>query len=597
MEHRRDDPAGPGFDARTRVLLDLARAAWTPGNTGSTLGPVLEAGAELLEAERVSFWRLDAVRQTLRPEHVYLRSAGRHLTEPLDLSGPESPSLGTHALEARMHLFGREVGVLRFEPADAAARPFSDGDRTVAAALADLASLALDRWQRRMTEERLAYASLHDPLTDLPNRRLFTERVERSIRALDRRSGLVAVLLLDLDRFHRVNESLGPEAGDQVLIAVARAVTSVLRPADLPGRLDGDHFAVLLERLDEPWEAIAVAERVQHALGGPLILAGTPLRITASIGVALTDGSRPRGAEELLADAEQAVRKAKQRGRARFEVFESAMRPELLERMEMGWALRDALAAGQLRVAYQPEVSLRDGRLLGAEALLRWQRPGRPEVVAADFVELAESGGLIETFGAFVLREACRAARGWRREAGGEHLVVRVNLSAPQFERSDLVATVAAALAEAELPAHALCLEITESVLMSHAPASLETLTRLKALGVALAVDDFGIGYSSLAYLRRFPVDALKIDRGFVAGLGADAAELPIVQAVLGLGQALRLDVVAEGVERPAQAEALRTLGCERAQGFLFGPAEPAEEIRARLLRSASAGVAPWAPR
>ena len=336
---------------------------------------------------------------------------------------------------------------------------------------------------------------------------------------------------------------------------------------------------MLIDRLDEPWEAIAVAERLQQALGRSHPREHTPALPTASIGVALTDGSQSISAALLLREADIALARAREGGPGRYEVFESAMRKDVLERMSLGWALRDALQAGQLALEFQPEVSLSTHRLLGVEALLRWDRPGHGRLGAEVFGALAESSGLIVPIGTWVLGEACRRARGWREDPRAANLLLRVNLSARQFERPDVVDTVSAALRDSGLPAEALCLEITETILMSDAPAALRTLTALKALGVELAIDDFGIGYSSLAYLKRFPVDTLKIDRSFVAGLGTDPLDLPIVQAVLSLGHTLGLEVVAEGVETPLQEKTLKALGCERAQGFLYARSQRPEDV------------------
>jgi Amt family ammonium transporter len=480
-------------------------------------------------------------------------------------------------LDAPVRLAGRLAGILRHERVGEPARPFTADDARLAEALADLVALALEAWQRQEAEERLAQASLHDPLTDLPNRRLFLERVDRSLRGLDRRGGgLLAVLSVDVD------DPAGTKAGrerDERLLAVAKAITGVLRPADTPARLEGDGFGVLIDRLDEPWEAIAVAERVLSALGRPVAAPGGPLLPAASVGIALADGSHPTSAEGLLHDANLARARARNQGGWRYEVFDTTLRRDVLDRMSLGWALRDALPAGQLVLEYQPERSLHTRRLLELEALLRWDRPGHGRLPAGAFLDLAESSGLIVPIGSWVLREACRRVQGWRRDPRAAHLGVRVNLSARQFERPDLPETVAAALEESGLRAEALCLEITETVLMGNAPAALGILTALKALGVRLAIDDFGTGYSSLAYLKRFPVDTLKIDRSFVEGLGTDPIDLPIVKAVMSLGQTLGLEVVAEGVDRPLQEQTLRALGCDRVQGFLFGRALPPEEV------------------
>jgi diguanylate cyclase (GGDEF)-like protein len=594
--------------------VDLARRVGRAASSGS--GPdvalVLEAAAGVVEANRVSFWRFDADHRTLRCEHLFLRDEGRLVKAPSPelpvLSDPrcfdalaELRSIGpretsgdpvardllapyltrnrvTSMFTAPVRVAGRLVGVVGLENVGDPLRAFSPEDAAFADAIADLTALAVESELSLHAEERTAVAALHDPLTDLPGRSLFTERVERSLRGLERRNGLVAVLSVGLDGLPD-GKQRGHTERDEALVAVARAITGVLRPADLPARLGSEVFGILVDRLDEPWEAIAVAERVLQALSRPLPAPDDSAIPRASIGVALAHDSNPKAAPDLLADAEAAREQARARGGGRYEVLESSIRGELLERMSLGWALHDALPAGQLVLEYQPELSLKARRLLGVEALLRWDRPGHGRLVAGSFIDLAERIGLIVPIGVWVLKEACRRVKSWREDPRAVHLGLRVNLSARQFERADVVDTVAAALEDSGLPAEALGLEITETVLMSNAAAALGTLTALKALGVGLAVDDFGIGYSSLAYLKRFPVDTLKIDRSFVEGLGNDPIDLPIVQAVMSLGRTLGLEVVAEGVETPLQEQTLKALGCERAQGFLYSPAVPAEQV------------------
>lgn len=577
---------------RLHALLELARASWATQREGrADLGPLLEAAAEVLEADRVAFWRLDAERRSLHCEHRFLARERQHLRDastesPAAVSAGQLATMGearviqapdgVTLLEAPVRVGGEIVGVVRHEREGDPPRAWGPEDRFLAASLADLVALALESWGRSRSDERLAHVALHDPLTDLPNQRLFRERIERSLRGLERRSGLVAVLSLEVGGLPALGPAGEREARDQMIAAAAKALVGVLRPADTPARLEEDGFGVLIDRLDEPWEAIAVAERVLQAFHRKdATLAGRG----AAIGVAMADASHPTSAEALLHDAGVARVRARERGGARYEVFEATLRRDILERMSLGWDLRDALSAGQLVVEYQPELALPSRRLLGVEALLRWNRPGHGPLLAPAFLDLAESSGLIVSIGAWVLGEACRQTTEWRKDPRAASLGLRVNLSARQFEEPTLVDTVATALAQAGLPASALCLEITETVLMSNAAASLGTLTALKALGVGLAVDDFGIGYSSLAYLKRFPVDTLKIDRSFVEGLGTDPIDLPIVQAILSLGKTLGLQVVAEGVERPLQEQTLRALGCERAQGFLYARSVLAAEV------------------
>jgi diguanylate cyclase (GGDEF)-like protein len=419
-------------------------------------------------------------------------------------------------------------------------------------------------------------------LTGLPNRALFLDRLGLALSRFERRPGLAAVFFLDLDYFKVVNDSLGHSSGDQVLVAVADRLQHSLRDGDTAARLGGDEFAVLCDDLVDEGEALQIAERLGEAIAArPVALAGRDLVVTASIGVAFAthSGQRP---ESLLRDADAAMYRAKERGRARYELFDAAMRARAVARLETEAALRDALDHEQLSLAYQPEVLLADGSLVGAEALLRWQ-PAAPVagmqdgVTPSEFIAVAEETGLIVPIGGWALREACRHLAHWREIAADRApMTVSVNLSGRQLARPELPDTVEEALSTYGLPPHALCMEITESVLMEDIDVAVSALKSLKAIGVAVAVDDFGTGYSSLAHLRQFPVDILKIDHSFVAGLGRNPEDAAIVRAVLALARTLDLAVVAEGVERAEQLYELQALGCERAQGHLFS--EPLSE-------------------
>jgi len=444
--------------------------------------------------------------------------------------------------------------------------------------------VASDVTERKNAEQQLVHQALHDALTGLPNRPLFLDRLGLTLSRLERRPGLAAVFFLDLDYFKVVNDSLGHSAGDQVLVAVADRLHHSLRDGDTAARLGGDEFAVLCDDLVDEGEALQIAERLGAAVASrPVTLAGRELVVTVSIGVAFAthSGQRP---ESLLRDADAAMYQAKERGRARYELFDAAMRARAVARLETEAALRDALDHEHLSLAYQPEVLLDDGSLIGAEALLRWHpdalvaglQDGAP---TAEFIGVAEETGLIVPIGGWALQEACRHLARWRQIAPDRApQCVSVNLSGRQLARSELPDVVEEALSTTGLPPSALCMEITESVLMDDIEVAVSALKSLKAIGVAIAVDDFGTGYSSLAHLRRFPVDILKIDSSFVAGLGRNPEDAAIVRAVLALARTLDLAVVAEGVERPDQLNELRALGCERAQGNLFSPpiSEPA---------------------
>ncbi|HEX5501921.1 MAG TPA: EAL domain-containing protein [Thermomicrobiales bacterium] len=429
----------------------------------------------------------------------------------------------------------------------------------------------------------MQHQAFHDPLTGLPNRALFLDRLEHALAYARRRRESVAVLFVDLDRFKVINDSLGHEAGDLLLIAVASALKGCLRPEDTAARLGGDEFTILLERVADITAAVEVAERILGALQTPLPLGGYDLVVTGSLGIALSTPERDDPVE-LMRQADVALYRAKASGKACYQVYDATMNARVLERLELEAELRRALEREEFVVHYQPKVALATGHLEGVEALVRWQHPERGLLPPAAFIALAEETGLIRPLGRWVLIEACRQARAWRAEHPADPpLVMAVNLTAPQFQQPHLAADIATILAETGLPPHLLQLEITESVLMDDAAATLATLGALKRLGVQLAIDDFGTGYSSLSYLKRFPVDWLKVDRRFVAGLGTDAEDTAIVRAVVNLAAALRLAVTAEGVETADQVARLQALGCTLAQGFYFARPLPAAALGALL--------------
>ena len=441
-----------------------------------------------------------------------------------------------------------------------------------------------DITSRKAAEAALEHQALHDALTGLPNRTLFGDRLERAVVHADRRHQQVAVLFLDLDNFKVINDSLGHHAGDALLVEVAARLTSCVRGADTVARLGGDEFTILLEDLETEAEAEQVAARIGEVLRTtPYRVGDRDIFISASIGVALGAPSRT-APESLLRDADIAMYRSKSAGKARHSMVDSGMNRVASERLELEHDLRQALALGQLRVDYQPILSLLDGQVTEVEALLRWDRPGHGVVGPATFIPVAEETGLIVPIGRWVLDQACAQAATWQAEfPSNPPLVMSVNLSARQFQDPGLLADIRRTLHATRVDPRGLKLEITESVAMQDIDASVATLRALKAAGIRVAIDDFGTGYSALNYLKRLPVDTLKIDRSFVEGLGRDRLDAAIVQSVVALARTLELSVVGEGIESQAQAAKLRALGCDGGQGYLFARPEPAKAITTLL--------------
>jgi diguanylate cyclase (GGDEF)-like protein len=437
---------------------------------------------------------------------------------------------------------------------------------------------ARDVTERTTLESELAHRAFHDSLTELPNRALLHDRLGHALARGARSSLATAVLFIDLDNFKVINDSLGHQAGDRLLVTVAQRLRAAVRPGDTAARLGGDEFTVLLEDLSDSADAMNVAQRFLQQLRVPMNLDGHSVVVSASIGIAISDGANAILADDLLRQADIALYAAKGRGRDQFALFESSMSQLPLERLELELDLRKGLQRGEFRVYYQSIVELTSGRITGVEALVRWNHP-RDGLVSPDrFIPVAEQSGLIVPLGRWVLREACQQAQTWRLQHPDQPpLVVSVNLSARQFQHAGLIEDVAEALRDSGLSPHLLKLEITESAAMEAGIGTIQVLQALKGLGVLLAIDDFGTGYSSLAYLKRFPVDTLKVDRSFVSGMGQNPHDSAIVQSVITLARTLSLSVTAEGIETVGQLEELRGLACDEGQGFLFARPQPVE--------------------
>ncbi|MGH9047223.1 MAG: putative bifunctional diguanylate cyclase/phosphodiesterase [Acidimicrobiales bacterium] len=434
--------------------------------------------------------------------------------------------------------------------------------------------------QAQLEEEqtRLTHQALHDALTGLPNRVLFLERLAQSVESAARRSIHSAVLFIDIDRFKAVNDIAGHAAGDQLLIGVARRLREVLRPADTVARLGGDEFVVLCENLyDVQREAVAIADRICATLSEPFSASGNELFTSASIGVAFVrPGDDPH---VLVARADSAMYMAKQRGRSRWEIYHPDFDERTTRRAELINGLHRAIERQELVLHYQPVKDLGTGAVVSMEALVRWQHPTLGIVAPTEFIPLAEETGLIDQIGAWVLNEACTQCAAWRAE-GHDTVDVAVNVSGRQLEDKGFAAGVERVLVSTGLPASALSLEVTESVIVTEGSVGHEVLEDLQRIGVRLAIDDFGIGYSSLSYLAKLPVHSLKVDRTFIAGLGT-AQDSSIVAAMVELAHKLGLEVVAEGVETEVELHQLREAKCDEAQGFLLGRPAPLASLRA----------------
>jgi diguanylate cyclase (GGDEF)-like protein len=453
-----------------------------------------------------------------------------------------------------------------------------------------MAGSQTDITDRKRTEEQLLHEALHDPLTGLPNRALLLDRLRQVFRRRVRSPDPgFAVLFVDLDRFKVINDSLGHAAGDELLVVVTRRLKAAIRLEDTVARLGGDEFAVVLSDLPGEAELVRIVSRIHAEIATPVRLRDREVVTTASIGIAIGPAGYAR-AEDMLRDADLAMYRAKGQGPGQYVLFDQAMQSRTLAALELETDLRRAIELGELRLQYQPIVSLPARQLTGFEALVRWHRPGHGVLPPGDFIPLAEQTGLIVGLGRWVLQEACRQMHVWQTSARAEApLAISVNVSGRQLTHPGFVSDVADALHSSGLQPEHLRLELTESVLLSDPDAALPVLARLHALGVLLHLDDFGTGYSSFSYLHRFPIDAVKIDRSFVHGMDSNPRNAAIVRTLVVLAQTLGVAVLAEGVETTEEFAELEEISCPGGQGFLFAPPlDPADAEE--LLRSTADG-------
>ena len=619
-EHAADAEAQRG--RYTRALVALTRAVWHEDCTlGAALGYICEAAADALDVPRVNIWHYDAEHGELRCLHDYERADRRHTTRPEalevltladtdyiaslevvraidadDVDSDPSTARSVGALRDYLHRHhirslldapvlteGRLVGVICHEQVDAR-RVWTEEEVAFAGSMGDYVAMAIEVQRRRDAERALDHLRLHDAATDLPNRdyllELLAVRLQLPLSARDREAQAdVGAVHLQVYLPYVAALSAGGHTFDDSMGAVAAALRDTLGDACNIARVRADAFAILPRHPQHDRDLVALAERCVSVVRE--LSAGSEVETGAAAGVAFARDLVERNARVLLRNAELASAHARAHGRYRYEVFDIDHHRELIARLRLEQALRDALAQDRFRVLYQPEVDLRDGTWIGAEALLRWDRDGHL-VTAGEFIGAAESSGLILALGRLVLAQACREAAGWC-DGAANGPVLRVNVSAQQFDTASLVDDVAQALEDSGLPPARLCLEVTETTLLRDAVQAAATMLRLKSLGVRLAIDDFGTGYSSFAYLKHFPVDVLKIDRSFVSGLPGDLRDMAVVRGISGIGRDIGMEVVAEGVETEEQAEVLRGAGVARAQGWLYAPAVEAARLRERL--------------
>jgi diguanylate cyclase (GGDEF)-like protein len=570
------------MNVQMRIISDNSSAAllFKDGNAANeTLGaleaaPSIEAAAIFdLNGKELAHFRRQYTADVVFPDAALVRHGHRFGFSQLDLVryiDVDNRHIGYVAVRATLdQLYARLVG-------------YAGLTLTIALGSLAIAYLLVTRMRRvvKRAEAHLAYLAHIDPVTGLPNRHAFNERLSSALAKVNQFGGNVGLLLLDLDNFKIVNDTLGHPCGDKLLKLVSQRLLESLRSGDAICRIGGDEFAIILES-GSAAHGDSVAEKLLNALTAPFDVDVHEIYVTASVGISIYPDDA-RDMETLTRNADTAMYQAKGRGKNAWEKFHPELDQRVQKRLSLETNLRKALERGELMLYYQPQVSLRDGRLVGLEALLRWNHPELGMISPADFIPVAEESGLIVPIGRWVIRTACRQAAAWR-DAGLGEVPVSVNLSARQTKDVHLVHDISGALRETGMKPSHLELEITETVLMENVHANVELLNRLQTEGIRLSIDDFGTGYSSMAYLKRFPIDQVKIDRTFVRDIPGDGDDEAITTAIIAMAHSLGLSVVAEGVETEEQLQFLRNAGCDIMQGYYFAEPRPPEQVAAFL--------------
>lgn len=604
---------------QSEVLIQLAKSKLIGGGElKSVVREAVEVSARTLEVGRVSIWFYNKDRTRIFCVDTYLLKENQHqrgmelgedryplyfkalenhralavsdvLTSPFTKEfSPEYFKRENVAsiLDAPIRLRGRTVGVLCHEHLGSI-RNWNVEEQNFVASMADLVALAMESRERKRVETRLNYLAYYDALTDLPNRVLFMDRLSQSIIGARRNKKIAAIMFLDLDQFKRINDTLGHAVGDELLQMTAARMRRVLYESDTLTRIGGDEFAVLLSELAKSADVIHVAEKLFNCFKAPFCVGGQDLYMTASMGISIfpNDGS---DGMTLLKNADTAMYQAKEKGRNNYRLYSSIMSVKAFERLILENSLRRSLDKQELEVYYQPQIDLRSGQVVSVEALLRWRHPTLGMIGPSEFIPIAEETGLIVPIGAWVLKQACLQAKKWH-DMGYAPISVAVNLSDRQFNYSNLVEIVEGVLKETGLEARYLDLELTENMIMKNIEDTVDTLKKLKEMGVRISIDDFGTGHSSLNYLKRFPIDCLKIDRSFIHDIVNDPDDAAITKAIISMAHNLKLLVIAEGVETDEQLSFLRLHRCDMMQGFSYSKAVIPEEIHKFLIKAEDA--------